>query len=58
MCLHDGSVITASIAAVQADTLMLRKSLPGDATAQYTCIVDTAVYSRCGDRERVTRCCK
>jgi hypothetical protein len=26
---------------------MLRKSLPGDAIAQYTCIVDTAVYSRC-----------
>ena len=40
----------ATSVALQADVLMLRKSLPGDAATQYTCIVDTAVYSRCAAR--------
>lgn len=33
---------------LQADALMLRKSAPGAAVTQFTCMVDTAVYSRCG----------
>ena len=38
--------IALALLALQADALMLRKSMPGDAATQYTCIVDTAVYSR------------